>query len=181
MEYITIVDETGKIIGTEEKNKCHHGAGILHNAFLVMLFNEKAQLMLAKRSQQKMLWPDYWDGTVASHYHEDVSQMERIQQRIFYETGANCPQVEYLFKFRYHLAYEDIGSENEICDVFVAHDLQSDQLSLNKVEISEYKFLEISDVVEKIGANSQKIAPWFLIAFEKYLEAQESYHPGVTR
>ena len=174
MEYITIVDETGKIIGTEEKSKCHNGDGILHNAFLVMLFNEKAQLMLAKRSPQKRLWPDYWDGTVASHYHEDVPQMERIQQRIFYETGANSPQLEYLFKFRYHLAFEDIGSENEICDVFVARDLQSDQLSLNKAEISECRFLEISDVAEEIEANSQKIAPWFLIAFEKYLEAQKT-------
>jgi isopentenyl-diphosphate delta-isomerase len=172
MEYITIVDENGTIVGTEEKDKCHVGKGILHSAFLVMLFNERAQLMLARRSQEKMLWPDFWDGTVASHYHAQVPQMESVRQRILYETGAHCRQIDYLFKFRYQAQFEDVGAENEICDVFVAKDLRSESVSPNNEEISEFKFLKISELEAEIAANSQKMSPWFLIAFKRYLQVR---------
>ena len=171
MEYITIVDEAGKILGVEEKIKCHLGKGILHSAFLVMMFNEHDEIVLAQRSPEKMLWPDFWDGTVASHYHTDVPRAERVQQRILYETGARCRQLKYLFKFRYQAEFEGIGSENEICDVFEAKDLRSEHLVPNESEISEYRFVKIPDLVDEIEANSQKIAPWFLIAFKKYLQA----------
>lgn len=165
MEYITTVDETGKVLGTEEKIKCHLGEGILHSAFLIILFNDKDEVILAKRSQAKMLWPDFWDGTVASHYDLETSHEERVKQRVLFETGVVCPQIEYLFQFRYQAKYEDVGSENEICDVFAAKGIQCDRLNLNPSEISEYTCVGTSELAEKIAANSLKITPWFVIAF----------------
>ena len=172
LEYITIVDETGNVLGTEIKEKCHLGKGILHSAFLVMIFNAKNELMLAKRSQRKLLWPDYWDGTVASHYHPDVSQEDRIKHRILFETGARCNQIKFLFKFRYHAEYKDIGSENEICDVFAARDIPDGHTSPNAMEISEHRFLHTSQIEDEIRSNSESIAPWFRIAFDMYLKAR---------
>ncbi len=172
LEYITIVDENGSVLGTEIKEKCHQGKGILHSAFLVMIFNKKNELMLAKRSQQKLLWPDYWDGTVASHYHPDVSQEDRVKQRILYEAGARCDQIEFLFKFRYHAEYKDIGSENEICDVFTARGIPDGHVSPNAMEISEHRFLHTTQIEDEIRSNSKSIAPWFLIAFDMYSEAR---------
>jgi isopentenyl-diphosphate delta-isomerase len=168
MEYITVVDKDGKYLGKEEKEKCHLGKGILHSAFLVMVFNEKSELMLAKRSKRKSLWPDYWDGTVASHYHSEVNQEKTIKDRILHEIGVCCDHINNLFKFRYQVEYRDIGSENEICDVFVARDINSGDVSPNESEISEVKFLDIPELKEEIQENSKKYAPWFLIALEKY-------------
>lgn len=177
MEYITIVDEAGKILGTEEKIKCHQGKGILHSAFLIMLFNEKDEVILAKRSQGKMLWPDFWDGTVASHYDLETAREERVKQRVFYETGLVCRQIDDLFQFRYQAEFKNVGSENEICDVFAARGIRSDQLNHNELEISEYKCLGISELTEKIAANSLKITPWFVIAFRRYLQIGEESSP----
>jgi isopentenyl-diphosphate delta-isomerase len=168
IEYITLVDKNGNYLGTEEKEKCHLGKGILHSAFLVMIFNEKLELMLAKRSPEKTLWPGFWDGTVASHYHSEKNQQARIQERIFHEIGVSCDQINYLFKFHYHAGYRDVGSENEICDVFVARDIKSGDISPNESEISEVKFLDFSELKNEIHENSETYAPWFLIALDKY-------------
>ena len=167
-EYITVVDPNGKFLGKEEKEKCHRGKGILHSAFLVMVFNEKLELMLAKRSKKKSLWPGFWDGTVASHYHSEINQEKRIKDRILHEIGVCCDRISYLFKFRYQVEYKNIGAENEICDVFVARDIKSEDISPNESEISEVKFLDIPDLKEEIQENAKTYAPWFLIALKKY-------------
>lgn len=167
-EYITIVDKNNKYLGKEDKEKCHQGKGILHSAFLVMIFNEKFELMLAKRSKKKSLWPDFWDGTVASHYHSEKYQQTTIMQRIFHEIGVSCDQINYLFNFHYHVEYRNIGAENEICDVFVARNIKSGDISPNKLEISEFIFLDIPELKKEIQENFNAYAPWFLIALEKY-------------
>lgn len=167
-EYITLVDKNGKYLGKEEKEKCHQGKGILHSAFLVMIFNEKVELMLAKRSEEKSLWPGFWDGTVASHYHSEKNQQTTVKKRIFHEIGVSCDHIDYLFKFHYHVEYRDIGSENEICDVFAARDIKSGDISPNEMEISEFKFLDIPELKSEVQENYETYAPWFLIALEKY-------------
>lgn len=166
-KYITIVDKNGRCLGKEEKEKCHNGKGILHSAFLVMIFNKKYELLLAKRSEEKSLWPGFWDGTVASHYPPEKIQQTTIRQRVLHEIGVSCSKIDYLFKFRYHVEYKDIGSENEICDVFVARDIESGEISPNRSEISELKFLSIPALEEEIRTNSITFAPWFLIAYER--------------
>ena len=167
-EYITIVDKNGKYLGIEEREKCHRGEGILHSAFLVMIFNDKAELMLAKRSKTKSLWPDYWDGTVASHYHSEKNQKSSVKQRIFDEIAVASDQIDYLFNFHYHATYREIGAEHEICDVFEARNIQSCDVAPNKLEISEIKFLDMPALKKEIRDNSKAYAPWFLIALEKY-------------
>ena len=177
MEYITTVDENGNVLGTEEKVKCHLGEGILHSAFLIILFNDKDEVILAKRSRAKMLWPDFWDGTVASHYDLETPREDRVKQRVFFETGVDCPQIEYLFQFRYQAKYEDVGSENELCDVFAARGIRCVSLDLNESEISEYTCLGTSELAEKIAADSMKITPWFVIALRRYLEIEKESDP----
>jgi hypothetical protein len=76
---IIVVDEDDNVIGEEDKEKCHDGDGILHRAFLAMVFNRAGELLLTRRSMSKKLWPQYWDGTVASHTvrGEDYEQASR--------------------------------------------------------------------------------------------------------
>lgn len=45
----------------------HFGEGILHRAFSVFLFNEKNELMLQKRTKEKITFPSIWSNTCCSH------------------------------------------------------------------------------------------------------------------
>jgi isopentenyl-diphosphate delta-isomerase len=179
-EYITIVDKNGKYLGKEEREKCHRGVGILHSAFLVMIFNEKHELMLAKRSKRKSLWPDFWDGTVASHYHSQKNQETTVKKRIYDEIGIDCDHVEFQFNFYYQAKYKDIGTEHEICDVFEARNIKRADVSPNKLEISEFKFIDMPKLKKELQENSKMYAPWLLIALEKFHRLQnerKAYHP----
>jgi len=112
VEHIVIVDENDNYVGEEEKGKCHDGKGILHRGFLIMVFNKTGELLLARRSNKKRLWPGFWDGTVASHVIEEEDYIQASKRRLLQEIGVSTDKLKYLFKFRYHIGYKDIGSEN---------------------------------------------------------------------
>jgi len=167
-QYLCLVDEEGRFLKAEKKDVCHAGEGLLHSAFLVMAFNAEDELMIARRSVQKILWPGYWDGTVASHYFKDKNNRDTVLKRLHDEIGIVSESVEYLFKFRYQAKYGEIGSENEICDVFRVRDVDPMRLSVNLSEISEFQFLSLPALKKDIQYSIRKYTPWFSIALERY-------------
>lgn len=169
LQYLCLVDETGRFLGEEKKETCHLGDGLLHSAFLVMIFNDKNELMIARRSARKKLWPGYWDGSVASHYYKDKGQQETVVKRLHDEIGTSSENLEHLFKFRYQAKYEGVGSENELCDVFKAKNINPDDLSINCEEISEFRYVPLAQVREDIRYKVHNYTPWFVIALEKFL------------
>jgi isopentenyl-diphosphate delta-isomerase len=166
-EILILVDKNGNHLGEEEKEKCHDGIGLLHSAFMVMVFNDKNELMLAKRSRQKRLWPDFWDGTVASHYFQGQSREDCVKNRIFFEIGVQAIQMEYALNFYYQAKYGDLGSEHEICDLFLVKNIKNKDISINRSEISACRFLSIPELKKEIRSDPVKFSPWFLIACEK--------------
>lgn len=169
-ELVMLVDEDDRYVGDKEKEECHREKGCLHSAFLVMMTNAKAELMQARRSGKKKLWPHFWDGTVAGHFHKGENRAEGAKKRVFEEIGVKCRDLEFLFKFRYQATFEDIGAENEICHVFRANDFRAGEIALNQDEVSEYRFSSIPRLRKAIEAAPGEYTPWFLIAFRKLTE-----------
>ena len=66
-EALILVDTDDTAIGSMSKAECHDGAGILHRAFSVFLFDEHGRLLLQQRAAGKRLWPLYWSNTCCSH------------------------------------------------------------------------------------------------------------------
>ncbi len=164
------MDENGRFLCEEEREICHLGDGLLHSAFLVFVFNEKNELMLAQRSTQKRLWPGIWDGTVASHYYKDKNVKDTIMERLLDEIGVTDDHLEFLFAFQYQAKYKDIGSENEICDVYKVSDINAENLTIAEAEISAYKFVNMQKLKEDVIKDTKEFTPWFVIAFQKYLD-----------
>jgi len=162
-EYVILVDENDNPIGKEEKVKCHLPNGKLHRAFTVLLFNEEGKLLLTKRSQSKMLWPNDWDGTVASHPRESETYISSAERRLPEEIGVIC-SLDYLFKFEYHVPYKDIGSENEICGTLIGILRDSSTINLVKDEIDETKWITVDELISDLQKKSRIFCPWMLIA-----------------
>ena len=118
MDKIIIVDKQDKIIGFEEKEKCHDGYGILHRAFSVFIFNDKKELLIQQRSKFKRLWPLYWSNTCCSHPRFDEEIVNAAEKRIKEEFGFWC-LLKDLYKFQYQARFKDEGSENEMCSVLI--------------------------------------------------------------
>jgi len=162
-EYVILVDENDNPIGKEEKVKCHLPNGKLHRAFTALIFNNEGKLLLTKRSDKKMLWPGYWDGTVASHPRESETYVSSAERRMPEEIGFSC-KMNYVNKFEYHVPYKDIGSENEICGTLIGTIDSFDESSMIKDEISEIKWINPDELKNELEQNRDTYCPWMVIA-----------------
>lgn len=160
-DYIVLVNKDDEVLGTEEKNKCHLPTGKLHRAFTTCLFNDDGKLLLTRRSNLKMLWPNCWDGTVASHPRDSESYLEAAERRITEEINISC-KLEYLFKFEYHVLYDNIGSENEMCGVLIGSINKC--AKYNKNEISEIKWSGSDELNQELKKNIKNYCPWMITA-----------------
>jgi isopentenyl-diphosphate delta-isomerase len=166
MEQIVIVDENDNFIGEEEKEKCHDGTGILHRAFLSMVFNSSGELLLARRSVAKRLWPGFWDGTIASHLFRGEDYEQASKRRLVQEMGLITDDVNYLFKFHYAARYKDIGSENEICAVTIVNGIDGERLFPNTDEISDIRYITMGKLIDGLVRNRDHYTPWLRLAAE---------------
>ena len=162
-EYVILVDKNDNPIGKEEKVKCHLPNGKLHRAFTALIFNGDGKLLLTKRSEGKMLWPNDWDGTVASHPRESETYVSSAERRMPEEIGITC-KMNYVNKFEYHVPYKNIGSENEICGTLIGTVDSFDESSLIKNEISEVKWINPDELKDELEQNKDVYCPWMVIA-----------------
>ena len=162
-EYVILVDENDNPIGKEEKVKCHLPNGKLHRAFTALIFNNEGKLLLTKRSEGKMLWPNDWDGTVASHPRESETYASSAERRMPEEIGISC-KMNYVNKFEYHVPYKDVGSENEICGTLIGTIDSFDESSMIKDEISEIKWINPGELKNELEHNRDIYCPWMVIA-----------------
>ncbi len=164
-EYVILVDENDIPIGTEEKVKCHLPDGKLHRAFTALLFDKNGRLVLTRRAKEKMLWPEDWDGTFASHPRESETYVSSGERRMPEELGIEG-ELDYLHKFEYHVPYKNVGSENEICGTLIGVIDESTELKKIEGEIDEVKWISAMELLSEIKTNPKIYCPWMLIALE---------------
>jgi isopentenyl-diphosphate Delta-isomerase len=168
-ENILLVNKDDEVIGTDTKENCHLGDGILHRAITAFVFNNKNEILITKRSAGKKLWPGFWDATCSTHVHEGETYEQSGERRLMDELGFSC-KLKFIFKFQYQVNYKDIGAENEICGIIVGN--YNGEIKLNPEEISEYKWISMEQLKKEIDGE-EVYCPWFKIAFYKYLELNE--------
>ncbi len=166
-ELLITVDADGSALGVREKAACHSGEGITHSAFLIMLRDGEGRLLLARRSLRKGLWPGFWDGTVAGHFHPGEDKDAALRKRVFEETGLACDAPAYLFKFAYAARYKEIGVENEVCEVHSTGVAPPGTIPVDPQEISECRFVALPDLEKEIAAGAPDLAPWLVLAIRK--------------
>ncbi len=162
-EYVILVDQNDNPIGKEDKVKCHLPNGKLHRAFSALIFNDEGKLLLTKRSESKMLWPNVWDVTVASHPRDSETYVSSAERRMPEEIGIGC-KMNYVNKFEYHVPYKDIGSENEICGTLIGTIDSFDNSRLIKDEISDIKWINPDELKNELEQNRDAYCPWMAIA-----------------
>ena len=180
-EFVILVDENDNPIGTEEKVKCHLPNGKLHRAFTALLFDKNGRLVLTRRAKGKMLWPEDWDGTFASHPRESETYVSSGERRMPEELGIEG-KLDYLHKFEYHVPYKNVGSENEICGTLIGIIDEDTELKEIEGEIDEIKWISAEELISEIKTNPKIYCPWMLIALdllEKSNKAMLKKHTNV--
>ena len=163
-ERLILVDEDDNQTGFLSKAACHDGEGILHRAFSIFLFNDEGELLLQQRAPGKRLWPLYWSNTCCSHPREGESVEEAARRRLEDElhTGGN---LEFVYKFTYRANFGDLGSEHELCHVFLGR--MDGPVSPNPTEIQATRFLSVQALEDEFNAADASLTPWFRMEWER--------------
>jgi isopentenyl-diphosphate delta-isomerase len=167
LDLLILVDGEDRIQGHLDKVECHRGQGVLHRAFSIFIFNSSGQLLLQRRSAAKALWPLFWSNSVCSHPRKGEEYLEAATRRLREEMGIET-SLRFLFRFQYQAAYQDIGSENELCSVFIG---ESDgPVVVDPGEIAEWRFISPGELDVELNAHPQDFTPWFKMEWMRIRE-----------
>jgi isopentenyl-diphosphate delta-isomerase len=164
-ELLILVDEDDREVGYLNKIACHQGAGVLHRAFSLLIFNNKGELLLQQRAASKRLWPLYWSNTCCSHPRRFETMEVAIHRRLFEELGLHCP-LQFLFRFRYQAQFDAAAAEQELCSVYAGR--YNGPVRINPEEILAWRWISpeaLQAELAKTGA--EKFTPWFRLEWER--------------
>ena len=164
IEKLILVDENDQEIGSGLKEDCHLGDGILHRAFSVFIFNEKKEVLIQQRSKEKMLWGQFWSNACCSHPHLGESVEDAAHRRTKEELSLET-KLNFLFKFQYQERFGNVGSENELCHVFIG--ACNNIPNIDPDEIDDWKYLSIDELTRSMKENPDQFTPWLKIEWSK--------------
>lgn len=163
-ESLIVVDDDDNVLGFEAKDACHAGDGILHRAFSIFVFDHAGRVLLQQRAANKPLWPNYWANACCSHPRRGEDGVAAANRRVREELGIG-PPLQFLYKFRYHAQYGDIGSEHELCSIYAA--VSSAPIGVNNTEIADTRWMEPQALDAEVEANAERYTPWLKLEWPR--------------
>lgn len=163
-DLLILVDEADREIGTLPKTAGHLGAGTLHRAFSVFLFDTQGSVLIQQRAAGKMLWPGYWSNSCCSHPRPGEAVEAAARRRVREELRVEC-RLSFLYKFRYQARFGDVGSEHELCHVYAGY--PRGELTADPTEIADQRWIAPQDLARDIAAEPGHFSPWMKLEWQR--------------
>jgi isopentenyl-diphosphate Delta-isomerase len=166
VEWLVLVDDNDRELGTETRENCHKGKGLRHRAFVVFLLKD-GKILLQRRSMKKQLWPGYWDVSFTSHVYRGETYEQAGERRARQELNTEVKGLKRVLAFTYTAKFGDY-SENEYCALLIGKEQAS--VNPNPDEVMEIKYRTPSQLAKEISEDPEVYTPWLKIALERYLK-----------
>jgi isopentenyl-diphosphate delta-isomerase len=160
---VILTDEFDNVTGAEEKIKAHK-EGLLHRAISVIIMNSKNEMLIHKRAKEKYHSPGLWTNACCTHPLPGEDTKNAAVRRLNEEMGLKT-DLEFLFKFKYFVEFDNGLTEHEIDHVFVGY--SDDIPKLNKDEAEDYKYAKLNTLREEIKNDPILFTEWFKIIADK--------------
>lgn len=163
-EELILVDDEDREIGHDSKAQAHDGRGVLHRAFSLFIFNDAGELLLQQRSSRKRLWPLYWSNSCCSHPRRGENMEVAIERRLAQELGLSS-ELRFLYKFKYHAQFDDLGAERELCWVYGG--FANGAVHANATEVAAWRYVAPAELDAEIARNPERFTPWLTLEWER--------------
>jgi len=171
---LILVDAADNELGHLHKSACHDGQGILHRAFSLFIFNARGDLLVQQRAPGKRLWPDFWSNSCCSHPRSNENMELAVQRRCKQELGFRTP-LKFLYKFEYAAQFGELGTERELCSVFVGN--YNGTPKVNATEIQAWRWLPQNELHANLADPALSYTPWFRLEWQRLGEEFASEIP----
>jgi isopentenyl-diphosphate delta-isomerase len=141
---------------------------------LGLLFDRGGRLLIQQRSRHKRLWPLYWSNRCCGHPRWGERTGDAAQRRLREELGLSC-RLRRAFKFQYCASFEDRGSENEVCVVYVGR--AGPGVRAEPREIGDWAFMSASELDRELDRDRARYTPWFGIGWERLRDVRRRRWP----
>ncbi|MFZ5998161.1 MAG: NUDIX hydrolase [Nitrospirota bacterium] len=146
-ELLEIVDKEGNVLGVAPRSAIHGNPDLLHKVVHVLVFNDRGELLLQKRSMSKDVAPGKWDTSVGGHVAPAEELTVSAQREMEEELGIAVGELAFLYSYIHSNAYE-----SEL--VFTHSCIHNGPFSFNAEEIDEVRFWSIDEIKNAIGSGT---------------------------
>ena len=163
MKQVILVNEFDQPLGVLEKLEAHQ-KGLLHRAFSIFIFNDENELMLQRRAFDKYHSGGLWTNTCCSHPDPNETVEVACHRRLKEEMGFDTA-LEFVTSFIYKAELDQQLTEHEFDHVYIGK--YNDRPVINESEVSEWKFVNLTDLENDMKMNPDHYTVWFKIIFSK--------------
>lgn len=157
-EMLQRVDLEGRNLGLIPKLEAHEGAGTLHRAVSVLIFDGKGRLLIQQRAANCYHFAGRWANSCCTHPMSDEQPVEGANRALFRELGLTASLSEQ-FAFVYESRDPLSGLiEREYDHVFVG--TTSREPNLNPEHCQSYRWISAKDLALEMNDLPEKFAPW---------------------
>lgn len=155
MELIQIVDENGNFTDEIIDKEIAHDKNLLHNEISVFIINDKRQVLLQKRSNNKRFNPNKW-GSCAGHVDAYESLEEAALRELKEEVGLQISK-NYLYPFLEKQIFKKDANSHITYLYYTKCNKKEKEFVIQEEELSEVKWFDINQVIEMIKSNDKTI------------------------
>ena len=166
-ELLVLVDAEDQELGSLAKSACHDGGGVLHRAFSLFVFNPAGETLLQRRHASKRLWPGHWSNGCCSHPRPGEAMDGAVRRRARDELGL-AVDTEFLFKFEYRAAFADVGTEHELCSVFLGK--SAGEPHVNGTEVAAWRWIAPDALDDELARAPARFTPWLRLEWQRLRE-----------
>lgn len=144
-ELFYLVDNEDQVLGSIERQTAHQGKKQTHRSIFILIFNDKKELLLQKRSQNKDTFPGFWTVSVSGHVAYGQSYDEAAKREMREEVGLDL-DLECIKKIY-------VEEEKEFAFIYTAKCSKQASVNFDQEEIEEIIWLPLVELGTFIKVN----------------------------
>jgi len=165
---IAIVDENNQVVGSSDRSEAHK-QGLWHRIVVVLVFNNRSQLYIQKRSPNADTSPNMWDHSAAGHVDEGEEPEQAAKRELNEELGIKANALEFISSFKTQREEKD----KKLNRFWSIYRFSFDgSMTLQESEVSEGKFVDIDWLKNEIDTNPKDYTDGLKSSLEAYLRNQ---------
>ena len=153
-ELLDVLDSNGIKTGEILPRKEVHKKGLWHRIIVVAIVNEKNEVLIQQRSENKDKNPGMWDISVTGHLSAGQDSLTAATREISEEVSVSLGysvevrDFRFMFSYRKEEKVNDDHYDRQFYDVFILRQngLTADNIRFQAEEVQAIKFVSINEL-----------------------------------